>query len=197
SITPEILANLDQLDIYQFYTTIKANNNIVIASVNGWPITFDEFMFRAAIHEIMDNSVDYNKIFEILLEEKIKLAMAYEENLLPSPEEVNKKIQESQREESNKTIEIRNFMNNFKNTDDYWNIYERYNYFRLLHMSKLSDFIIQKGIDENKLDAEKVQHHDYYTTTVLDYYNETLLKYKKAADISLETDIAQLQFNLK
>ncbi|MEG1501706.1 MAG: hypothetical protein RR396_07075, partial [Clostridiales bacterium] len=75
-----------------------AVNGKMIAQVNGWPISWDEFSYCVAINKIFAlGSSDYDYVFNQITDQKVLLSYALDNNLIPNKKKVWRLIKSNMR----------------------------------------------------------------------------------------------------
>lgn len=122
----------------------RISDSRTIAWINGVPISFGEYEFRKGMGAVTGNNNE-NDIFNKLIEEKVILAQALKENLIPSSIEIEEFINQQKAEYNNPELEYKQIVDTIcKNAslslEEYWNSYEWYNTYRLLTISKVYQY---------------------------------------------------------
>ncbi|MGI6679672.1 MAG: hypothetical protein ACOX2Q_11705 [Dehalobacterium sp.] len=168
------------------------NNDVIVAEVNGWTITMDEISYRTGMNEAFGEISDANYVFNYLLEEKIKMSKAQDYGVLPTLEDVYKSIKERKKmikenTEFNKTID--NFIKQLQiSEDDYWNVYEVYNQFRVITFNNLWQVLLEEGrsnglVAPQNATQEVITKYKYYD--IDEYYFDTLLEFKDNSTVDM------------
>jgi hypothetical protein len=140
--------------------SINAINNYekmpaeTIATVNGLAISKSEFEFRKGLKTSVGDKDDDNLVFNTLVEEKIILAFAIKNDIVPN----NKQVQEFidwERDIANADeeykIAVERFCKQMGVTEDYYDSYEKYNAFRIILLKSAYDFAIEKALKDDVL----------------------------------------------
>lgn len=172
---------------------LNKEDDIVIAEVNGWPVTLNEIAYRAEMREAFakedsKQKFDYESVFNVLLEEKVNLSEAQKMGLLPTNEEFVKHFDQYREElESAQDFKALNNMVLEKTgttEEDSWQIVAIYNEYRFMVRENLWKTIRQDWLD-NGVSSPNSE---------TDFYNSRMLEYKKEAYVKMLTDIPELQF---
>lgn len=181
-------------DIMPLDTNSNQNsNNTVVAEVNGWPITTDEIDYRTAMLEASGQSHDSNHIFNLLVEEKVKLSQAQAYGVLPTMLDINNKINNYYKQEMKNNSDYKQTVNLFIQQsgitqDDYWQAYEMYNEFRVTAFTNLSNAIIKEGKENGLIAPDGTNFEDmsiYKFTDSNKYYFNKVLELKKNATVKI------------
>lgn len=196
---------------------LNGADDLIIAEVNGWPITLNEIAYRAGNreywHNYMKSAVNgqpmqlnkstapdhieddsaYENVFDTLVDEKIRLSQAQKFNILPSLGAVQKYIK--QIEQSITPENDEQFTKAFNDytemtgmtEEEYWQIYQVYQTYIMLAVDNLWQAIVQKGESNGAFPKSDRKAKD-------DYYYAKIQEYKNEADIKVLTDIPELQF---
>ncbi len=130
-----------------------------LARANGLPISIEEFEFRQGLKKVNgDKYQDDQSVFNILIEEKIALNYAIQNNILPTSTELEKFIS-YERNPDNTGDEYKNMVEAFckqaeMTEDEYYNTYEKYNAFRVLLLKNVYNYAIKEGQKNGKLSIE-------------------------------------------
>lgn len=188
-------------NITNYILPSQDSNDVVVAEVNGWPITMGEIAYRKGMNEAFGVMADANYIFNYLIEEKIKISQAQAYGVLPTMEDVynsiNNRKQMINEDDTKKTIN--DFIKQIQiSEDDYWNVYEVYNQFRVMTFSNLWQAILQEGRsngliapqDATQEDIEKYQYsntNEYYFDKLLEFKNKSTINMMKNDDLKYST----------
>jgi len=171
---------------------VNINSDNVVATVNGWPITKGEIEYRMGMRQAVGQIADANYIFNSLVEEKVKISEAQAYGVLPTMEEVNKNINNRKQminEDSESKEAINSFIKQLQfSNDDYWNVYEVYNQFRVMAFTNLWQAMLQEGRNNGLIAPENAIQDEiakYEYTNTNDYYFDKLIEFKKNATISI------------
>ncbi|MDR2711519.1 MAG: hypothetical protein LBB91_00200 [Clostridiales bacterium] len=194
-VSPTLIKNTRAIpqSAAKFDSITKANkkelrdNDILIAVVNQWPITFGELTFRTAQEEIMTGSApDYEQMFNVLIEEKLNLSMADENDILPSQTDLVLYMAERKQDLMSEP-EFLDVLDQLIamtgiSEDDYWKIFESYDVYRSLTREALYEFITDQRSDS--------------TISADSYFDQCLAEFKQQSDIVYITKIPDLQFEI-
>jgi hypothetical protein len=166
------------------FNTFNTNSK-KIATVNGIPITQEEFDLRIG----MANSVgltDKNAIFNAIVEEKVILDFANKNNLNPSEKEVQEFI-EQQKENYQQNEEFKNLVDALCleadiSLDDYWSKFEVYNTFRFLANAKVGDYFLNLAEKDGKITKQSTYQDK------INISKSYILPLKRQAKVELSED---------
>jgi hypothetical protein len=172
------------LPVFQLFNGDLTDDVVVVATVNFWPITKNEIDYRKKMREIFGTYADENFIFNYLVEEKVMLSQAQALGLLPTKDKVNNELNDL-KQEIMKEQEYRKLINSIIeqwgiSEDDYWQICEAYNQYRLIVANNLSNVIEDEWWNDEDFD------YTYLGTDA--YYWLKKLEYKKSATIEILDD---------
>ena len=141
----------------------------IIMTVNGVPITSQEYEFRNMLNKAYPNSKNEEAILQSLIKEKAELSLALEQNLIPSEEEILQKIQMLREEDEANGNYAEKFCENTDLTiDEYWSIYDRYNIIRIL---------IDENVFQYYLESEEIEEQNVYTAEEYEKISNDYLVY--------------------
>lgn len=128
----------------------------VVIWVNGLPISNNELQMRFRLQKASGlGTQTIKEVKNELIREKVIKKEAEKLNLLPTDEEVNKFIsKEKEIVKNNPEYEaaVKKLISDWGLTEDeYWNVYERYNIYRLVILDKLGRHIISDYYSKDKV----------------------------------------------
>jgi len=151
-----IAKNPEQLDhsvkaVEDFYN-VKGD---AIAWVNDLPISKEEFDFRRGLQKISGIPDVDQYIFNILIEEKIVLDYAINNEIVPTDDQLKKFIN-YERDPNQTGEEYQEAVKAFcaaagMTEDEYYDSYEKYNAFRLLLYKNAYDYAVKEGRENGEL----------------------------------------------
>ena len=133
--------------------------NEIIAEVNGWPITVGELEFRKGLREksgLSAKEATYYEVFNDLVEEKVILSFAQKYDILPTKKQVNEFIEMEKQWYNNNVGGYKDMTDTFLESsgmtlDEYWNVYEWYNAFRIVTIQNCYELAVKWGKEKGKI----------------------------------------------
>lgn len=177
----------------------KFSKDEVIAWVNDIPITKIEFELRKGVKQKPDKIQDNSVIFNILVEEKIILDKAKNNNLIPSDQEVDTQINYLKQQYQTDN-ELKAIVDNYCKTsdmplEDYWNDYSRYHEFRSLVLQKVYDATINKAKEAGELEmSDKVNYEEL--NKLKEYWKSVKLNWKNEAYVEINPAFSNLELRV-
>lgn len=193
-VNPHLIKNTDTRAYTKFLILLQENphevknGDIIIATVNDWPLSLSELIFIAIQEEIIFERVpDYEKIFRARLDETFILALAEEKNVLPSQTELARHLAEQ------KLQVLDSFFEGFSKAksgfekmgisrEDFWTNFQAYYEYRSL-----------AGIALAKLCREEIINTEGNKSEAV-YWDELMADFKHKAKIKYLTKIPELRF---
>ncbi|MCL1874063.1 MAG: hypothetical protein FWF85_08105 [Clostridiales bacterium] len=193
-VNPHLIKNTDTKAYTRFLTLLQENphevknGDILIVTVNDWPLTLSELIFIAIQEEIIfDRPPDYEKIFKTRLDETCRLALAEEKNVLPVQEELAKhlarqKLQAPGFDQESASTDKSAFGKMGISREDFWTNFQAYYEYR-----SLAGMALEKLCREEIASAEG-------NKSETDYLAEMMADFKHRAKIKYITKIPELRF---
>ncbi|MEW6573730.1 MAG: SurA N-terminal domain-containing protein [Bacillota bacterium] len=136
--------------------TVEVPGEKVVLWVNGLPISNNELQTRLSLHKASGTGTQtIEEIEKILVEEKVIQSEAAKLGLTPTDEEINAFISQ-EKETAKNDPEYKAGVEKIiaawgLSEDEYWNVYERYNVYRILAADKLSRHLLKDYYSKNKI----------------------------------------------
>lgn len=179
--------------------TVRHPDHLVAAQIGNVSLTISELEFRKGLAAASNPAKKtLHTVFNELIEEKIILNEAVQNELVPTTEEIEvflaRELEESKtnpeyRESIDKLIKSWDITE-----DEYWQKYEWYNAFRMITLDKVYKDVISKAektgeipqIANNDSASEALKKQDAHNS----YWNQYTMKLKKEADIKATNEFA-------
>ena len=174
----------------------------VVASVDELPITVEEIQFRKGLREVAGaKNADDKSVFNALVEEKLILSYAINNNLLPTKSEIDSFIEDG-KSLYNQDATYKKITDAFcsaanMSIDEYWNTYEYYNAFRIITFKKAQDNAIETGIEKGDLSPLTANELKYQEEARYDdYWKKIKKELKEKSSVTINKQDADSQFNI-
>jgi len=199
ALNPHLLKDTKTDSYANFISLLEDNPNevrdgdIIIATINDWPIALSEIISFAIQEEIMmEHNPFYEDIYRSLLEGTLMLAMAEEKNALPTQEELAA-FGAKQKEEMNDIDPgeldiLESTMDKMGiSIDDYLTYFQPYHDYRTLAGQGLLPIFQEEMAKANGNESGEEYWNEYA-------WNEYMADYMSKAEIKYITKIPELQF---
>lgn len=158
-----------------------------IVWVNDLPISKEEFDFRRGLQKISEIPDVDQYIFNILIEEKIVLDYAINNEIVPTDEQLKEFIN-YERDPNQTGEEYQEAVKAFcevagMTEDEYYDSYEKYNAFRLLLYKNAYDFAVKEGRENGKLTLDPNDDITLRQDKEVQYWNDLQKELKGNIDI--------------
>ena len=173
-----IAAHLDMLDAVNcsMMSDAEFTEEELLLTVDGVPLPKSELELRKQLISYFPKEKTEKELLNRLIQEKVCIAIAKEQNIMPTAEEVEAFLQEEQQDEILQRENQKFCVHNRMTIEEYWNIYERYNVIRILALSNVRQYYLDTyhaGIDEITARSAKIEKQ----------YQKQLKKWTRQADI--------------
>ncbi|KJS20405.1 MAG: hypothetical protein VR72_14925 [Clostridiaceae bacterium BRH_c20a] len=186
--------NLDNIIKINAGLLKKTPGLTIVATINDTvDLSAEEFDYMKKMYVAYDMNKSDNYIFNVLLEEKIKLAEVQKKGLIPTEKEITDYILMEQKIAGENPEVLREIINSSGLTeDDYWNIFERFYATKIVAFSKLSQSIFKDAGIENtdKVGLELLE-------TQKEYYKKFIGELKDKATVTINKEYKDFSYDKK
>lgn len=191
--------------LYQVRTNLKKNDlspEETVATVNNLPISIAEVEFRKGLNNSAGFKYrDYTDMVNILVEEKLVLDYCAQNNILPTDKDVENYIEIEKGYYDDPNLDHKKMVDEFcENTglslEEYWNIYEWYNVYRLLALDNTCKDVIAKAKDAGKLPKKESALTQEDIQKEYEYWKTIKKELKNNANIKINDKFSNLMITI-